>query len=162
MDRFVVERADYHLLYPRQVILMVVGPFERANIIPLAWHSPLSFRPFLVGVLISPRRYSHALLAEHPMATINFADASMEELVMHTGSCSGRNVDKFARFNVPKGKTAAGTAYIASAPAYLEVERVSQVDTGDHTLFVCRVRNGFLGRPFSPLFHVGGDTFREF
>jgi len=35
MKEFLTTREDYHLLHPRQVIILVVGSFERANMMPL-------------------------------------------------------------------------------------------------------------------------------
>jgi len=81
MKEFLTTREDYHLLHPRQVIILVVGSFERANMMPLGWHTILSRNPFLVGLAISPKRFSHSMLMDFPFATINLVDKSFEELV---------------------------------------------------------------------------------
>jgi len=112
MKEFLTTREDYHLLHPRQVIILVVGSFERANMMPLGWHTILSRNPFLVGLAISPKRFSHSMLMDFPFATINLVDKSFEELVENTGKCSGKNVDKFEQFHVNKVLAENGSAYI--------------------------------------------------
>lgn len=162
MKEFLTTREDYHLLHPRQVIILVVGSFERANMMPLGWHTILSRNPFLVGLAISPKRFSHSMLMDFPFATINLVDKSFEELVENTGKCSGKNVDKFEQFHVNKVLAENGSAYIEGIPAYLEATRKGYFETGDHTLFVLEITKSALKRPFCPLFQIAGNQYQQF
>ena len=162
MKEFLTTHEDYHLLHPRQVIMLVVGGFEKANMMPLGWHTILSRNPFLVGLAISPRRFSHSVLMDFPFATINLVDKTLKELVENTGKCSGRNVDKFEKFRIGKALAENGSAYIEGAPAYMEATRRDYFETGDHTFFVLEITKSVLLRPFSPLFQIAGDQYQQF
>jgi len=54
----------YHLLYPRQVILVTSQSGERRSIIALAGHCPLSIKPPLIGIAVGKTRFSHSLISE--------------------------------------------------------------------------------------------------
>lgn len=162
MQKFLSQREDYHLLHPRQVIIVVSGDYEKANMMPAGWHTILSSRPFLIGVAIAPRRYTHKLLMDFPFGTINLVDKSLQSLVEATGACSGRNVDKFEHFKVEKAKAANGSAYVKDIPAFLEVTCHDHFETGDHTFFVFEVTKTVLQKPFTPLFQIAGSNYQEF
>jgi flavin reductase (DIM6/NTAB) family NADH-FMN oxidoreductase RutF len=129
---------------------------------PAGWHTILSRNPFLIGVSISPLRFTHKMLTDFPYATINLIDEHFQKLVEDTGKCSGKNVDKFGKLGVEKSLAENGSAYIKGIPAYFEVERTDYVETGDHTLFVLRVTKTVLERPFTPLFQIEGSRYQPF
>jgi len=116
----------------------------------------------LVGLAISPKRFSHSMLMDFPFATINLVDKCVEELVENTGKCSGKNVDKFEQFHVNKVLAENGSAYIEGIPAYLEATRKGYFETGDHTLFVLEITKSVLKRPFCPLFQIAGNQYQQF
>jgi len=123
MKEFLTTREDYHLLHPRQVIILVVGSFERANMMPLGCIPSSQGTRFWLDWLFRLSVFSHSMLMDFPFATINLVDKSFEELVENTGKCSGKNVDKFEQFHVNKVLAENGSAYIEGIPAYLEATR---------------------------------------
>jgi hypothetical protein len=53
----------YHYAFPMQTILVTCNDDKgKTNIITLAWHTPISRKPPLYGISISPKRYSYALI----------------------------------------------------------------------------------------------------
>lgn len=136
----VSNRRIYRLLYPRQVVLVTCIEKEEPNIIPLAWSIPLSFEPPLVGISISPKRYSHGLIQRSREFVINIPTLKLLKAVMETGSCSGREVEKFSKCGLtPAPAKKVRPPIISECIAHLECRLKEALGLGDHTLFVGEV-----------------------
>jgi flavin reductase (DIM6/NTAB) family NADH-FMN oxidoreductase RutF len=158
--------------FPQLVTLAGVRAEGKDNLIPLAWFSPVSFDPPLVCILVAPKRFSHDLIVRAGSFTLNFIGYGGAELVKELGSTSGRDLDKFEAFDVPKLEAEEidapimGTAYGA-----LECKLVDRRTYGDHTLFVGEIlRTHFLEEAFDenkvldtsefqPVLYLGKDTY---
>jgi flavin reductase (DIM6/NTAB) family NADH-FMN oxidoreductase RutF len=163
----------YRLLYPRHVVLVsCIDPAtEKPNIITLAWSTPLSMDPPLVGISVAPKRYSHGLIQESKEFVINVPPMEILQKVAGCGSVSGRSVDKFSRFGLtPKRAKVVKAPAIEECFAHLECRLVDQVKTGDHTLFIGEVvaayasEEAFDGNLISVkgirgVYQVGGQTY---
>ena len=56
----------YRLLYPMRTDLIVSGRLgEEVNVMAADWVTVLSFRPEIVGVAISLKRYTHRLIEKY-------------------------------------------------------------------------------------------------
>lgn len=128
--------------YPATVVVIgVYSPSGRANFMPAVWHSGLSFNPPLFGVGISPKRYTYELLAAATAFSVSMHPFEQAELIQKIGSVSGRKVDKAAVFKLDfiRGQTLK-VPILGGAYAAYELEKMSQITTGDHDLFVGRLR----------------------
>jgi flavin reductase (DIM6/NTAB) family NADH-FMN oxidoreductase RutF len=144
MKRSVSGRRIYRLLYPRQVVLVTCMGEKRANIIPIAWSIPLSFEPPLVGISLSPKRYSHELIEKTGEFVINVPTLQLLKAIMETGSCSGRDADKFSRCGLtPAPAKHLKTPIISECVAHIECKLHKEVKLGDHTLFVGEVLEAY-------------------
>jgi len=130
------------------VVLAVVGKEEK-NIITLALVHVFSFNPPLVGVGISPCRYSHELFHRSPDFTINVPSKALVEETIFCGEKSGKDVDKFEETGLTAvpGRVV-GTPTIEECPVSFECRKVQAFDTGDHTWFIgeivaCHVAEGY-------------------
>lgn len=131
---------SHHLLYPRQVILATSQSGVKSNIITLGWHCPLSSKPPLVGIAVGKTRFSHSLIKEGREFVISIPAEDMLEKVLLIGSKSGRDVDKFSEFKLtPLQAEAVKPPLIKECPINTECRVVSELDAGDHTLFVGEV-----------------------
>ncbi len=132
----------YRLLYPHLVTLISCTNPEtgKPNIITISWSVPLSAVPQLVGVSISPKRYSHQMIEKTKEFVVNVPTMEILEKVVGCGTISGRVADKFEKFGLtPRKAKAIKTPAIEECVAHLECKLVDKVKTGDHTLFIGEV-----------------------
>lgn len=121
------------------IVLAVVGKEER-NIITIALVHVFSFNPPLVGIGVSPCRYSHELLHRSPDFTVNIPGKDLVEETIFCGEKSGKNCDKFMETGLtPVPGKRVGTPTIAECIVNLECKKVQTFDTGDHTWFIGEV-----------------------
>ncbi len=134
----------YFHYYPGTVaVIGVLDPEKesRANFMPAVWNAGLSFAPPLFGVAVSPKRHSYRLLAERRPFSVSFFSFEHAELVAALGGTSGREIDKVKAFGLEVGwGEALEVPLLPGAFAAYELEFWNQVPTGDHDLFVGRVR----------------------
>lgn len=98
----------YGLLEPGPVVLVSTARKGCADIMAMSWYTMMEFVPPLVGCVISGRNFSFENLVATKQCVINIPTADMAKAVVGVGNCSGRKVDKFAKF----GLTAAPAKYV--------------------------------------------------
>jgi len=127
--------------YPEWIVLVVAADQEgRADVMPAGWCMVTSGHPPMLAVSIHPQRYTHKLLREAGEFVIAFPSVGQGPAVWYCGSHSGRHVDKIANTDLellPASEIKA--PLIKGAVANFECRLVSQMDTGDHTIFVGKV-----------------------
>jgi len=172
-----VEAKDirfYYLAYPKIVALITSGTFESGNVMAASWNTPVSFEPPLFAVAISPERYTYSLVKKYGEFGVNFLPYELSEKVFRVGNVSGRDVDKFSKFDLTtfRGKYIKAPLIDESLSAF-ECKVVKEIETGDHILFVGEVIQAWYRSDFfddrgrinlaktSPAFHVGGRYFAK-
>ncbi len=129
------------LLHPRPAVLVTCcDANESPNILTIAWHTPLSHDPPLVGISVGTTRYSHRLISQVGEFVINIVGQPFLEALQICGKYTGELDDKvaLARLTPLPAKTVK-PCLIAQALGYLECRVVQQIPTGDHTLFIGEV-----------------------
>jgi len=130
----------YRCLYPRFTVLVTTGTPENPNAMAIAWNSPLSADPPLVGISISPSRHSHALLRKQRDFVLSVPSADLADKVLYIGSHSGKNENKFANCGLTSAKADFVTApLIRECPINLECALRDEIQVGDHSLFIGQV-----------------------
>jgi len=126
----------FYYLFPQTVAVIGVGK----NLMPAAWHTPISAKPPLYGVLISPKRYTYEILPEHEGFTVNFLMKDQAELIAQLGSTSGRDIDKLSEFGIAirNAEKIKGVIMSASYGAY-ECRKYALHEYGDHFLLVGQI-----------------------
>lgn len=125
----------YHLIYPMRTYLIVSGQGEETNIMAADWVTVLSHRPTLVGVAVSPKRYTHRLISKYKEFVISVPSLEMLRDVWIAGTKSGPS--KLKEMNITLiNSTKIGTPSIKEALANIECKVVDARDYGDHTWFV--------------------------
>lgn len=159
------------LLLPKPALLITCGPFEKSNIISIAWSIPISRKPPLVAVAISPKRYSYHLIEEYKAFAINVPTYEQLNAVKACGSISGKDVSKWEIAKLTKERARKiDTAVIKECIAHIECLLEKKIELGDHDLFVGRVVDAYgeeeaydLGilntSKFKPVLHLGRDKF---
>jgi flavin reductase (DIM6/NTAB) family NADH-FMN oxidoreductase RutF len=128
------------LLNPGEVVLVTSKLGEKSNIITIAWQSPLSRQPPLVGISVDKTRYSHKLISSAKEFVINIPTIELLEQVMECGRTSGKDTDKFKLTKLtPMNSQKLQIPRIKECVGWLECKLVNSVECGDHTLFVGEV-----------------------
>ncbi|HWQ83351.1 MAG TPA: flavin reductase family protein [Anaerolineales bacterium] len=130
------------LLNPRLAVLVSCCDLTgKPNILSVAWHSPLSHKPPLVGIAIHPRRYSHDLIRAGQEFIVNVVGMAFEDAVQICGSYSGASTDKakLAGLSFSPARTVR-PPYLTNALGHLECRVWGEVPVGDHTLFIGQVQ----------------------
>ncbi|QLH74400.1 MAG: flavin reductase family protein [Methanomassiliicoccales archaeon] len=158
--------------YP--VVLAAVGDGAEGgqrNVLTVVLVHMFSFNPPVLGVGISPTRYSYGLFDRCDDFSINVPQKDLVEEVLYCGQKSGRDVDKFEEcgFSFSKGKKI-NSPVIKDCMVNLECRKVNKVDAGDHTWFLGEVVHAEMeeGAPrekalmyWSGEFRVLGDIIRR-
>ncbi len=123
-------------------VLIGTGKEDESNLITAAMIHVFSIDPVMVGTGISPKRHSFGLLKKYEEFTVNVPDTSMLEQLKGCGSKSGRDTDKFERFELTKGPSKKiSVPGVKECPLVLECKLEKEIETGDHHWFVGEVVN---------------------
>lgn len=158
----------FYYLFPQTVVVIGVGK----NLMPAAWHTPISANPPLYGILISPKRHTFDLLTDSNGFTVNFLTHNHADLIAKLGSTSGRDIDKLNRFNITvrDAEKVDGIIMSTGYGAY-ECRKHNLHEYGDHFLLVGQVLSIHINRELlqddymmdekkvKPLLYFGKDRY---
>lgn len=96
----------YQLLEPGPVVLLTTAHKGRANVMTMSWHMMVDFEPPIIACIVSNRDHSFAALRATKECVIAIPSVELAEKVVSIGNCSGRDVDKFAAFQLTPRKAA--------------------------------------------------------
>ena len=135
MDRQQVLDKFYYL-FPQTVAIIGIAK----NLMPAAWHTPISSQPPLYGALISPKRHTYTLATKEHGFTVNFLMHDQADLIARLGHTSGRDVDKISDLGIScrRAEKVNGMLMSDAYGAY-ECEKYALHEYGDHFLLVGRV-----------------------
>ena len=143
--------------YPATVLVVGVSSAGRINFMPVVWHSALSFEPPLFGVWISPKRFTHEMLQSAPSFSVSMHPQEQWRQIHAIGTTSGRRVCKVKELGLSFRRGGElDVPILQGAYAAYELEKQSQIKTGDHDLFVGRLRalwedeSAFAGEALDP------------
>ena len=139
------QKADYEQAiktrYPEPIVFAVVKDKNgKANPVTLGWNMLASGNPPMLAIALQPKRYSVAAIRHSKCFTIAFPNEDMAELAMFFGTHSGSDTDKFAETGCkisPAEKI--DSVIIDDAVANFECTLESELETGDHIIFIGRV-----------------------
>jgi flavin reductase (DIM6/NTAB) family NADH-FMN oxidoreductase RutF len=100
------EKADFpvsnvrRFLEPGPIVLVSSAWQGETNIMTMGWHMIMETGPSLVGCYIWSENHSRELTFKSRECVINVPTADMAKMVVGIGSCSGREIDKFAKFGL--------------------------------------------------------------
>jgi len=130
----------YRLLYPMRTYLIVSGKGNDTNVMAADWVTVVSFDPPMVGVAISPKRYTHRLIEKYAEFVISVPHWDMLDDVWIAGTKSGPG--KIEKMNVKFiPSKSVETPSIKEALANIECRVIDSRKYGDHTFFVGKIVN---------------------
>ena len=127
--------------YPEQVAIAVVKDAQgKYNPITLGWTMITSHVPPMMVVSIGKTRYSLGAFRLSRAFVLSFPSSDMAPDALFHGTHSGRDMDKLSRCGTrtQPAKVIDGVL-LADAVANFECVLESELETGDHFLFVGRV-----------------------
>lgn len=87
-------------LEPGPIVLVSSADKGKANIMTMGWHMVMEFQPSLIGCLISSGNHSFEMVRKSKQCVINLPTADLAATVVKIGNTSGRDLDKFAEFDL--------------------------------------------------------------
>ncbi|NMF91519.1 hypothetical protein GPA26_23950 [Aromatoleum petrolei] len=81
-------------------VLVTSSDGTRRNVMAAAWSMPVEFTPPRIAIVIDKRTYTRELIAASGAFAICIPGAELVDLTYAVGSASGRDLDKFARYNI--------------------------------------------------------------
>lgn len=98
-----------------------------------SWVQQAAFEPPMLTVAINGKRYLNDWLLQSPGLGVNVLAEEQKDLLKHFAAGFEPDAAAFAGLNVVRGET--GVPLLADALGYLEGRVVSQMTTGDHTIY---------------------------
>lgn len=131
----------YRFLYPRLTVIVTSGTIHEPCGLTIAWSTPLSVDPPLIGVLITKKRFSYNIISKTKAFVVNIPHINLKKGTHHVGQVSGREEpDKFLKAGFTLEKSIKVPApRIKECKINIECKLVDIVATGDHDLFIGEV-----------------------
>jgi len=131
----------YRFLYPRLTVIITSGTINDPCGLTIAWSTPLSVSPPLIGVLITKKRFSHSIISKTKTFVVNVPHINLKEGTHHIGQVSGREEpDKILKAGFTLEKSSKISApRLKECKINMECKLVNIVTTGDHDLFIGEV-----------------------
>ena len=138
MAKTVSERiGEFYYHYPNIAAIVTAQAKGRKNAMAVAWHMPVSSRPPLYGIAVSPKRFTGELITESKQFGVNFLPFAEAKLVALVGGSKGWEVDKFQKFNIATDKSLKiAVPILKAAYAAYECQLVDDREYGDHRWFI--------------------------
>ena len=105
---------SFRLLNHGPTVLVTSAHGERRNIMAAAWNMPLDYTPPKVAVVIDKNAYTRELIEASGTFALSLPCRAQARLTVDVGNCSGRDGDKFSRFDI---EAFAATKISAPIPA---------------------------------------------
>ena len=164
--------GSFYQHYPRVAAIVTVNCAGRKNAMAVAWHSPVSFKPPLYGIAISPKRYTCHMINESKQFGINFMPQGAAETIAAVGGSSGSFTDKFTEFNIGEDSAVkTDVPILQEAYAAYECKVVDNRIFGDHAWITGEIvavhiagslfkENGIIDlKLLQPALYLGADTY---
>ncbi|MBW3668928.1 MAG: flavin reductase family protein [Actinobacteria bacterium] len=151
------DRLRRRVLWTMPSGLYIVGARagDRRNGMTLNWATQLSFDPKLLGIGVEKEAFTHELIHEGRVFSLNIVDREDRAIVRKF--TKPVEVDAEARtlngFPFHDGRT--GAPILDQAVAYLDCELRQEVEVGNHTLFIGEIVDaGFLKPEDTPVLRM--------
>jgi flavin reductase (DIM6/NTAB) family NADH-FMN oxidoreductase RutF len=145
-------------------VIMVSTRFKgKPNVMTVAWHTMIDFDPPVVGVVIGEQSQTFEVLKATKECVINIPAASLAKKAVACGSCSGRKIDKFAKFGLtPVAASRVSAPLVAECFANFECRLKDSSMAKKYNLFILEVVKAWIdpGKTLpKTIHHLAADKF---
>lgn len=147
-------------LEPGPIILVSSAWQSQLNIMTMGWYMIMECEPSLVGCYIWDLNHSFEMIRRSKECVINVPTADLASKVVGIGNSSGRDVDKFSKFNLtPIQGELVQVPLIKECFANFECRLVDSSLIKKYSLFVFEVVKAHVARApkFPKTIHYRGD-----
>ena len=159
MKKYPLNKA-FQFIEPGPVVLVTTANKGHFNVMTMSWHMAIEFTPPLIACIIGPWDYSFTALRKTKECVISIPTVDLIEKVVDIGNCSGRDIDKFEKFNLtPLPGKKVQAPLIKECLANLECRVVDTTLVNKYGLQVLQVVNAWVDntRKERKTFHANGD-----
>ena len=128
----------YKLLYPMRTYLILSAYGNEVNVMAADWVTVVSFKPTMIGVAISPERYTHKLIKKSGEFVVSVPHWDMLPDIWLAGTESGPEKIRKMKIELRNSKNLRVPS-IKDALANIECRVADIKNYGDHTFFVGEV-----------------------
>jgi flavin reductase (DIM6/NTAB) family NADH-FMN oxidoreductase RutF len=167
--------AARRLLLGGPVALLTSRDRGNVNVMPVAWHMPVSSDPMLIAVAIEQSRHTLDLVRSSEEFALNFPTRRLLHHVQYLGSLRGEDIDKFEATQLETFDASHVSApLMRDCVAWIECEVQEILPFGDHHLCIALVvRVDVLPESFDddrwqlepeeqrPLHYLGGTLYAQ-
>jgi flavin reductase (DIM6/NTAB) family NADH-FMN oxidoreductase RutF len=146
MNPVAVDSAIAKVKHPSKVVIAIVQSAEgKFNAITLEWFMRTSIHPPMFAISVGHTRFSYECLQQNRYFNLCFPSQEMKDFAILAGTKSGREFDKIKLSNESwfKGKVRNFPVF-QNAVANFECKVITQVRSGDHTVFIGEVEHAWL------------------
>jgi flavin reductase (DIM6/NTAB) family NADH-FMN oxidoreductase RutF len=146
MEHSTLSKAFLHIHQPAKVGLVITETQDgRFNLITIEWFMRTSIEPPMIAVSIGQTRFTYVCLQHSKYFNLCIPSEAQREETMFCGTVSGMGVDKLKEIGEEwfPGKLNK-LPILKNAAANFECEIVTQVRSGDHTIFVGEVKHSWV------------------
>jgi flavin reductase (DIM6/NTAB) family NADH-FMN oxidoreductase RutF len=153
----------YTLLGSGPVIMVSTSFKGKPNVMTVAWHTMIDFDPPLVGVVIGDQSRTFEVLKATRECVINIPAVALAKKAVACGNCSGRKIDKFAKFGLtPLAASRVAAPLVAECFANLECKLKDGSMAKKYNLFILEVVKAWIDPAKTlpkTIHHLSADKF---
>jgi flavin reductase (DIM6/NTAB) family NADH-FMN oxidoreductase RutF len=114
-------------------VLVTSSDGKRRNVMAAAWSMPVEFTPPRIAIVIDKRTFTRELISASGTFAVIIPGAAAIDLTYAVGNVSGREIDKFQRFNIASiaGPKLGLPLLEAGCSAWMECRLISEPHTED-------------------------------
>ncbi|MFF2481719.1 flavin reductase family protein [Paenibacillus sp. NPDC058071] len=122
--------------YPGMVAVVTSRYNGEQNVMASGWHTYVGSSPGIYGISLRKETHTYNLIKQSGVFGVHFLPASCSEIIQAAGSFSGRDVNKFEKFNIAYEEgLKADIPVLSDAYVAYECKTLSITTFGDHEWF---------------------------
>jgi len=136
MAKKVVQPNIHYLGVTPVVLISCIDSKGKPNIITIGAVGFACPKPPILGIAVTPKRYSHHLIKDSGEFVINIPSVNQLNVAKYCGSTSGRDIDKFKKLNLtPEPASRLKAPLIKECPVNIECKVRNIAHLGSHDYF---------------------------
>lgn len=146
MHKTDISKAISFTKHPARIAIAIGKDSKnKYNLITLEWFMRTSIKPPMLAISIGHTRYSYECFQHFRFFNLCFPSKEMAKETLMFGTKSGRDIDKLEVSGLDwfQGKLVK-LPIIKNAAANFECEIISQVRSGDHTIYAGKIKHAWM------------------